>query len=48
MRRYGVLLAHPPTLEALQRGDSPEQIVQSWQQELEQFQKVRKEHLLYR
>jgi uncharacterized protein YbbC (DUF1343 family)/CubicO group peptidase (beta-lactamase class C family) len=47
VKRYGVLLAHPPTLEALQRSDSPEQIVQSWQQELEQFQKVRKEYLLY-
>lgn len=47
VRRYGVLLAYPPTLEALQRGDAPEQIVQSWQQELEHFQKVRKEYLLY-
>jgi uncharacterized protein YbbC (DUF1343 family) len=46
-KRYGVLLAHPPTLEALQRGDAPEQIVKSWQPELERFRKVRKEYLLY-
>jgi uncharacterized protein YbbC (DUF1343 family) len=47
VKRYGVLLAHPPTLEALQRGDAPEQIMKLWQQDLDRFQKVRKEYLLY-
>jgi len=46
-KRYGVLLAHPPTLEALQRGDTPKQIMKLWQPELEHFQKIRKEYLLY-
>jgi uncharacterized protein YbbC (DUF1343 family)/CubicO group peptidase (beta-lactamase class C family) len=47
IKRYGVLLAHPPTLQALQRGEEPEQIMKLWQQDLERFQKVRKEYLLY-
>lgn len=47
IKGYGRLLAHPPTLEALQRGDTPEQIMEQWQQDLERFQKVRKEYLLY-
>jgi uncharacterized protein YbbC (DUF1343 family) len=47
IKGYGNLLAHPPTLEALRRGDSPEQIMKLWQPELERFQKTRKEYLLY-
>ncbi|HTU92032.1 MAG TPA: hypothetical protein VMF69_18255, partial [Gemmataceae bacterium] len=47
IKGYGRLLAHPPTLEALRRGDTPEQIMKLWQPELERFQKVRKEYLLY-
>ncbi len=47
IKRYGVLLAHPPTLAALQRGDSPEQITKSWQPELDRFLKTRKGYLLY-
>ncbi len=47
IKRYGVLLAHPPTLEALQRGDSPEQIIERWQVDLERFRSVRKAYLLY-
>jgi uncharacterized protein YbbC (DUF1343 family) len=47
VKRYGLLLAHPPTLEALQRGDAPEQIMKLWQHDLDRFQKVRKEYLLY-
>jgi uncharacterized protein YbbC (DUF1343 family)/CubicO group peptidase (beta-lactamase class C family) len=46
-QRYGALLAHPPTLEALQRGDAPEAIMKGWQLDLERFQAVRKEYLLY-
>ena len=44
---YGRLLAHPPTLEALQRGDSPEQIMKLWQPGLERFRKLRQDYLLY-
>jgi uncharacterized protein YbbC (DUF1343 family)/CubicO group peptidase (beta-lactamase class C family) len=47
IKGYGRLLAHPPTLEALQRGNTPEQIMKLWQPELERFQKTRKEYLLY-
>jgi uncharacterized protein YbbC (DUF1343 family) len=46
-KRYGVLLAHPATLEALRRGDSPEQIMEIWQPDLDRFQALRKEYLLY-
>jgi hypothetical protein len=41
------LLAHPPTLEALRRGDAPDQIMKLWQPELEHFRQTRKEYLLY-
>jgi uncharacterized protein YbbC (DUF1343 family) len=47
IKGYLNLLAHPPTLEALQRGDRPEQLIKSWQGELERFQKLRKEYLMY-
>jgi uncharacterized protein YbbC (DUF1343 family)/CubicO group peptidase (beta-lactamase class C family) len=47
IKGYGKLLAHPPTLEALGRGDTPEQIMQLWRPELERFQQTRKEYLLY-
>jgi hypothetical protein len=48
MRRYDQLLAHPPTFAAVERGDAPEQIVESWKRELEAFLTVRKEYLLYK
>jgi uncharacterized protein YbbC (DUF1343 family) len=47
VKRYGALLNHPPTLEALQRGDTPEQILKLWQQHLDKFRDVRKKYLLY-
>jgi uncharacterized protein YbbC (DUF1343 family)/CubicO group peptidase (beta-lactamase class C family) len=46
-KRYGVLLAHPPTLEALRGGDSPEQVMKLWQPDLDRFRAVRREYLLY-
>ncbi|HEY7330474.1 MAG TPA: exo-beta-N-acetylmuramidase NamZ domain-containing protein [Gemmataceae bacterium] len=47
IKGYGNLLAHPPTLEALRRGDAPDQIMKLWQPELEHFRQTRKEFLLY-
>jgi uncharacterized protein YbbC (DUF1343 family) len=47
VKGYGRLLAHPPTLEALRRGDSPEQILKLWRPELERFREARREYLLY-
>jgi uncharacterized protein YbbC (DUF1343 family)/CubicO group peptidase (beta-lactamase class C family) len=47
IKGYNNLLAHPPTLEALQRGDTPEQIMKLWQPELDRFRQARKEYLLY-
>jgi uncharacterized protein YbbC (DUF1343 family) len=47
IKGYGKLLAHPPTLEALERGETSEQIMKSWQQDLDRFQNLRKEYLLY-
>lgn len=46
-RRFNVLLAHPPTLEALERGDNVSKIRQSWQRGLDEFGEVRKKYLLY-
>jgi uncharacterized protein YbbC (DUF1343 family) len=46
-RGYQKLLAHPPTYEALTRGDSPEQIGRLWQTEIEAFLKIRRKYLLY-
>jgi uncharacterized protein YbbC (DUF1343 family)/CubicO group peptidase (beta-lactamase class C family) len=48
MRRYDQLLAHPPTFAAVERGDAPEKVVESWKPELEAFLAVRKEYLLYK
>jgi uncharacterized protein YbbC (DUF1343 family) len=45
--RYRVLLAHPPTFQALGRGDPPGRILRSWKRELEEFRKVRAKYLLY-
>jgi uncharacterized protein YbbC (DUF1343 family)/CubicO group peptidase (beta-lactamase class C family) len=47
IKGYNRLLANSPTLEALERGDSPEQIMKLWQADLERFQEVRKKYLLY-
>jgi uncharacterized protein YbbC (DUF1343 family) len=44
---YQKLLAHPPTYEALTRGDSPELIRRLWQTEIEAFLKIRRKYLLY-
>jgi len=46
-RRYGRLLAHPPTLEALRRGDDVAVIRDLWRKDLEAFQTVRGRYLLY-
>src|SRR5262249_33886658 len=46
-QRYQVLLAHPPTLEALERGEAGTNIVDSWRKDLELFEAVRKKYLLY-
>ena len=46
-QRYERLLAHPPTIEALLRGDSPEQIERLWQPDLEKYRKLRQNYLLY-
>jgi uncharacterized protein YbbC (DUF1343 family)/CubicO group peptidase (beta-lactamase class C family) len=46
-KRYAVLLAHPPTLEALERGDPAEQIRQLWRRDLTAFQAECKASLLY-
>jgi hypothetical protein len=48
MRRYDQLLAHPPTFAAVERGDAPEKVVESWKPELEAFLAVWKEYLLYK
>ncbi len=45
--RYGRLLAHPPTLEALRRGEGVEAIRGLWQKDLEAFRAVRGRYLLY-
>jgi uncharacterized protein YbbC (DUF1343 family) len=42
------LLAHPPTLAAIQRGESLETIKALWAAEREKFQAKRAAHLLYR
>jgi uncharacterized protein YbbC (DUF1343 family)/CubicO group peptidase (beta-lactamase class C family) len=44
---YQRLLAHPPTYQALLRGDSPEQIERLWRPDLDAFLVVRKGYLLY-
>jgi uncharacterized protein YbbC (DUF1343 family) len=46
VKGYGALLAHPPTLEALRRGNAPEQILKLWQHDLDRFGAVRKDYLL--
>jgi uncharacterized protein YbbC (DUF1343 family) len=46
-QRYGVLLGHQKTLEALERGDTPEQIIALWQADLQEFKKRRTGFLLY-
>jgi uncharacterized protein YbbC (DUF1343 family)/CubicO group peptidase (beta-lactamase class C family) len=46
-KRYAALLANPPTLEAVERGDTLEQIRQLWRRDLTAFQGVRKASLLY-
>ncbi len=44
---YIRLLVNGATLERIKRGDSPRDIVGSWNSQLEQFRKVRAEFLLY-
>jgi uncharacterized protein YbbC (DUF1343 family) len=46
-QRYPVLLAHPPTFAALERGEPAVQIKRRWEAGLARFQAVRKAHLLY-
>ncbi len=45
--RYSVLLAHQPTLVALERGESIEEMRRLWQTDLERFRGVREKYLLY-
>jgi uncharacterized protein YbbC (DUF1343 family)/CubicO group peptidase (beta-lactamase class C family) len=47
VQRYGRLLGHPATLEALERGESPAQIRRLWQPGLEAFSALRKGFRLY-
>jgi uncharacterized protein YbbC (DUF1343 family) len=47
-KRYIVLLANQNVLEALERGDSPEKIMEMWQPEVEKFKQAREKHLIYR
>ena len=44
---YLRLLVNANTLERLKRGDGPRDIVDSWNTQLEEFRKARKEVLLY-
>ena len=44
---YGRLLVNAATLARVKRGDAPEEIIQSWSAELEQFRKSRASVLLY-
>jgi hypothetical protein len=46
-KRYGVLLGHPPTLAALETGESAGRIVRGWEEELARFLAVRNRYLLY-
>jgi uncharacterized protein YbbC (DUF1343 family)/CubicO group peptidase (beta-lactamase class C family) len=46
-QRYGVLLGHQQTLEALERGDGPDRIMELWRADLESFRKRRQAVLLY-
>jgi uncharacterized protein YbbC (DUF1343 family)/CubicO group peptidase (beta-lactamase class C family) len=48
IEKYGRLLANADTLERLKRGESPEQIAQSWQPGLEEFRRARARALIYR
>jgi uncharacterized protein YbbC (DUF1343 family) len=45
--QYARLLVNADTLERLKRGDSPEEIVQSWNAKLDEFQRMRSRALLY-
>jgi uncharacterized protein YbbC (DUF1343 family) len=45
--QYQALLANRPTLEALRRGDPPQQIQRLWRRDLEKFKEARKAYLLY-
>jgi uncharacterized protein YbbC (DUF1343 family) len=46
-RRYQVLLGHPPTFAALERGASVAEMVGLWRADLARFRAVRRRHLLY-
>jgi uncharacterized protein YbbC (DUF1343 family) len=45
--RYGILLADPLTVEALARGDSPNQIQRRWETDLKRFRTIREAYLIY-
>jgi uncharacterized protein YbbC (DUF1343 family) len=47
VKRYAVLLANPPTFDALVRGESPRRIERLWQKDVEQFRALRRAYLLY-
>jgi uncharacterized protein YbbC (DUF1343 family)/CubicO group peptidase (beta-lactamase class C family) len=46
-KRYGVLLGHPETLEAIERGEPAAKVMGLWAAELAKFRAVRKRYLLY-
>lgn len=45
--RFDKLLGTPEVRKKLQRGESPEKIVQSWQSEIKTFKNLRQKYLLY-
>jgi len=44
---YGRLLVNAATLAKVKRGDPPEEIIRSWNDQLQQFKKLRASVLLY-
>jgi uncharacterized protein YbbC (DUF1343 family) len=47
VKRYGALLGHPPTLEAVARGEPPGRVGRLWEAGLARFREVRGRYLLY-
>jgi uncharacterized protein YbbC (DUF1343 family) len=46
-KRYGVLLGHPATLAAIERGERPARVTRRWRAELEGYLALRRRYLLY-
>jgi uncharacterized protein YbbC (DUF1343 family) len=47
VKRYGVLLGHPPTLAAVGRGEPPGRVRRLWEADLARFLALRRGYLLY-